>query len=92
MTTTSNAAAIVSGIAVAFVIQLGLSVIGASTLAAAPAPTKVAQTSTADASSAEVEPAVADATSDDLSNCSRARRRLWVDGEGWIVRRITTCP
>lgn len=28
---------------------------------------------------------------DDTSNCSRARRRLWVEGEGWIVRRITTC-
>lgn len=28
---------------------------------------------------------------DDLTNCSRARRRLWVDGEGWIVRRVTTC-
>nr|USU34031.1 hypothetical protein NG677_10395 [Methylobacterium sp. OTU13CASTA1] len=28
---------------------------------------------------------------DDLTNCSRSRRRLWVDGEGWIVRRVTTC-
>ncbi|SFG73640.1 hypothetical protein [Methylobacterium gossipiicola] len=28
---------------------------------------------------------------DDLTNCSRTRRRLWVDGEGWIVRRVTTC-
>ena len=31
------------------------------------------------------------AEDDDLTNCSRARRRLWVDGEGWIVRRVTTC-
>jgi hypothetical protein len=23
--------------------------------------------------------------------CSRARKKLWVDGEGWIVRRVTTC-
>ena len=28
---------------------------------------------------------------DDLTNCSRTRRRLWVDGEGWIVRLVTTC-
>ncbi len=25
------------------------------------------------------------------TNCSRTRRRLWIEGEGWIVRRITTC-
>lgn len=31
------------------------------------------------------------AEDDELTNCSRARRRLWVDGEGWIVRRVTTC-
>ena len=24
-------------------------------------------------------------------NCSQSRRRLWVEGEGWIVRRVTTC-
>lgn len=34
--------------------------------------------------------AVTDAD-DDVTNCSRIRRRLWVDGQGWIVRRITTC-
>lgn len=28
---------------------------------------------------------------DDGGTCSRIRRRLWVEGEGWIVRRITTC-
>ena len=28
---------------------------------------------------------------DDAGNCTRARRRLWVEGEGWVVRRITTC-
>lgn len=30
-------------------------------------------------------------TEDDTANCSRTRRRLWVEGEGWIVRRVTTC-
>ena len=24
-------------------------------------------------------------------NCDRSRRRLFVEGEGWIVRRVTTC-
>lgn len=28
---------------------------------------------------------------DDAATCSRARRRLWIEGEGWVVRRITTC-
>ena len=23
--------------------------------------------------------------------CSRPRRRLWVEGEGWIVRRVSAC-
>jgi hypothetical protein len=23
--------------------------------------------------------------------CSQSRRRLWVEAEGWIVRRVTTC-
>jgi hypothetical protein len=27
----------------------------------------------------------------DESNCFTARKKLWVDGEGWIVRRVTTC-
>lgn len=25
-------------------------------------------------------------------NCVRPRKRLWVEGEGWIVRRVTICP
>lgn len=28
---------------------------------------------------------------DDAASCSRSRKRLWVEGEGWVVRRITTC-
>jgi hypothetical protein len=24
-------------------------------------------------------------------NCDRSRKRLFVEGEGWIVRRVTTC-
>jgi len=25
------------------------------------------------------------------ANCARTRQRLFVEGEGWIVRRVTTC-
>jgi hypothetical protein len=25
------------------------------------------------------------------ANCTQSRRRLWIKGEGWIVRRVTTC-
>ncbi|MEZ0171465.1 hypothetical protein [Microvirga sp. TS319] len=27
----------------------------------------------------------------DTSTCDRSRKRLFVKGEGWIVRRVTTC-
>ncbi|MGU3538639.1 hypothetical protein [Methylobacterium sp. A54F] len=58
-------------------------------VAAAPAadhgPTRVAEASD------PVKPAAAVENEEDNTNCSRARRRLWVEGEGWIVRRITTC-
>ncbi|WP_244480165.1 hypothetical protein [Methylobacterium sp. Leaf465] len=39
-----------------------------------------------------VTPVAAVTESEDESvNCSRSRKRLWVEGEGWIVRRVTTC-
>lgn len=25
------------------------------------------------------------------ANCSKLRRRLWIEGEGWLVRRVTIC-
>lgn len=30
-------------------------------------------------------------TSDDGLSCSQSRKRLFVEGEGWIVRKVTTC-
>ena len=27
----------------------------------------------------------------DTSTCSKSRKRLFVEGEGWIVRKLTTC-
>ncbi|AIQ88688.1 MULTISPECIES: hypothetical protein [Methylobacterium] len=56
-------------------------------LAAQAAPTPV------ETKVAEADPQVHGATveRDDDVTCSRARRRLWIEGEGWVVRRITTC-
>jgi hypothetical protein len=28
---------------------------------------------------------------DEGANCTKSRKRLWVEGEGWVVRRVTTC-
>jgi hypothetical protein len=25
------------------------------------------------------------------ASCQKSRKRLWVEGEGWLVRRVTTC-
>jgi hypothetical protein len=30
-------------------------------------------------------------TAADDDKCLRSRKRLWVEGEGWVVRRVTTC-
>lgn len=50
----------------------------------------VGQTGTV--SRAAAAPAATEADDDPLpEGCTRARRRLWVDGEGWLVRRVTTC-
>ena len=28
---------------------------------------------------------------EEQENCLRSRKRLWVEGGGWVVRRVTTC-
>ena len=44
---------------------------------------------------AEAEPATTSSLSkpagEEEPACSRPRRRLWVEGEGWVVRRISAC-
>jgi hypothetical protein len=32
------------------------------------------------------------APAEEADNCVRQRRRLFVEGEGWIVRRVAICP
>jgi hypothetical protein len=38
----------------------------------------------------ETTSSIGTGTSEEL-NCARSRKRLFVEGEGWIVRRVTTC-
>jgi hypothetical protein len=44
---------------------------------------------------AQTEPATTGSIAKPLADaqpaCDKARRRLWVEGEGWVVRRVTTC-
>jgi hypothetical protein len=49
--------------------------------ASSKSPAVTEPTTTASVGQAEVKP----------SNCRTARRKLWVQDEGWIVRRVTTC-
>ena len=35
--------------------------------------------------------ATASVGKDGEESCFTARRKMWVEGEGWIVRRVTTC-
>ncbi|SFM28311.1 hypothetical protein [Methylobacterium pseudosasicola] len=61
-----------------------------ASLAAAQAAPGATETKVAEAAPQQVHP-VAAVERDDDASCSRARRRLWIEGEGWVVRRITTC-
>ena len=44
---------------------------------------------------AQAEPtttsSVTKTASDEQPVCDRPRRRLWVEGEGWVVRRVSAC-
>ena len=35
--------------------------------------------------------AIAKLPSDHQASCDRTRKRFWVEGEGWIVRRVAVC-
>lgn len=38
----------------------------------------------------DARPAEAEAE-EESANCSKLRKRLWIEGEGWLVRRVTIC-
>jgi hypothetical protein len=58
----------------------------------APAPAVTAYSSAKSAATAE--PATTGSlgpAAEEDANCTKSRKRLWVEGEGWVVRRVTTC-
>ena len=73
------------------VANLGLS---SAVAASSSAPTtKAASSSLAAATPADVkDPQTTSSVSTaEDDKCLRSRKRLWVEGEGWVVRRVTTC-
>lgn len=81
----------------AFAICLTVAVFG---LAASPADAAKGQRHAANSARSDAVAAVAKKTektvaiqsdADPAENCTSARRRLFVEDEGWIVRRVTTC-
>lgn len=69
----------------------GFAALTATAVVAAPAvPTERTVQATGSVTQAAAAQAVPTEAADP-TGCNRARRRLWVEGEGWIVRRITTC-
>ncbi|EIM28228.1 hypothetical protein [Microvirga lotononidis] len=79
------ALAVVLGVAIAAdQAQAGHAGHGAAAKPERQAAAKVATTDVETTSSIETKPSTDDA-------CSISRKRLFVEGEGWIVRRVTTC-
>ncbi len=70
-------------------------VLGASCvlLSLAPVEARSTRTASAEPAAAEVQPSAVRPVSVTESNqvCGRSRRRLWLEGEGWVVRKISTC-
>jgi hypothetical protein len=54
----------------------------ASAPSARPAPVAATRAST---------PTTVTAVAETSTDCPRARRKLWVEGEGWIVRKVPIC-
>lgn len=40
---------------------------------------------------AQPRPVAVTESDEDSAACSRSRKRLWLEGEGWVVRKVTTC-
>ena len=56
----------------------------------APAATKAAGSKLAQAEPVTTS-SISKAPGEEQPFCDRARRRLWIEGEGWVVRRVSTC-
>jgi hypothetical protein len=58
---------------------------------AVPAETRSSGTTRAGAIAAENATGSVAKSAEEDSDCRNFRRKLWIEGEGWIVRRLTTC-
>ncbi|GJD36965.1 hypothetical protein [Methylobacterium aerolatum] len=60
----------------------------------ATAEARTTRTATAEPQAAEATSAVRPVsvtTPEPGPACGRSRRRLWIEGEGWVVRKVPTC-
>jgi hypothetical protein len=59
----------------------------------APAKERVAKerVAKAEVAAASDETTASARDSQESAGCQRPRRKLWVDGEGWVIRRVTIC-
>ncbi len=73
----------------ALVAGMSLTIFAPQTSLAAPGSADSAPTKVADA--AQVQPAALGEGEEDQTNCNKSRKRLWLEGEGWIVRKVTIC-
>lgn len=69
----------------------GLVLIGLTAAPALAAPTAGRSTTQIAEATQVSQAATASETEEDSANCNKQRRRLWIEGEGWIVRRVTIC-
>ncbi|WP_331287919.1 MULTISPECIES: hypothetical protein [Methylobacteriaceae] len=77
-----------TSVAAAFAGLVLIAVTAAPALAAPPATRSATQV----AEVAQVsQTTTASESEEDSANCNKQRRRLWIEGEGWIVRRVTIC-
>ena len=66
--------------------------VGASSFSAEAMPGTEGSSTTAPHRDAELgKVALTVEAEDETLACTKSRKRLFVDGEGWIVRRVTTC-
>ena len=85
----TTASSLLTGAAAALVIACsGLS---AATAAPLSAPVKIAANTETKISDATETTSALPKGGEDEPACERSRKRLWVEGEGWVVRRVTTC-
>lgn len=77
----------ISTVSLAASMVLALAAAGSAT--AAPASADRSPTRVADAT--QIRPVAAADQEDEVANCVKPRKRLWIEGEGWVVRKVTIC-